>query len=405
MSDSYIYGGIMKFHRTWITLGAVLFSMQAYSQSFWATIDKDVLSTMKENQFFGEKGIKSTGDNIAVVEIDERNLGHLSSIMHEEFHRCGGFVRHDSLEEAMSVIDNEQFMKSMNKAEVANYSIDQDSTVNALMAQVTEMNIRSQIEKLSSFKNRYYKSSTGEDSQRYIFDTWSSLIQGRNDAKVEYFRHSGWGQPTVIMTLEGASTETIVIGGHADSIAGWMGGANATAPGADDNASGISTITEVIRILMANNFQPQKTIKFMAYAAEEVGLLGSKEVAASFKKDNLNVIGVMQLDMTNFNGSQEDIVLMTDYTNEAQNQFIGSLIDHYLPGIKWGYDKCGYGCSDHASWHNQGYPASMPFESRKGAMNRNIHTSRDRLDVSGGHARHALKFSQMAIAFVVELDK
>jgi leucyl aminopeptidase len=198
----------------------------------------------------------------------------------------------------------------------------------------------------------------------------------------------------------------IVLGGHQDSINGSFGGATATAPGADDNASGISTITEVIRSLVDSSYQPQKTIKFMAYAAEEVGLLGSKEISTQFKNKNVNVIGIMQLDMTNFQGTKElDIVMMRDYTNDEQNIFIGSILDKYLPEVKWGYDKCGYGCSDHASWNAQGYPASMPFESRKGDMNRNIHTAKDLISVSGGTATHAAKFAKMAIAYIVELDR
>ena len=109
--------------------------------------------------------------------------------------------------------------------------------------------------------------------------------------------------------------------------------------------------------------------------------------------------------MTNFKGTQDlDIVMMTDYTNEEQNTFLGTILDTYLPEVKWGYDKCGYGCSDHASWHNEGFPASMPFESRMRDSNRNIHTSKDTLDKSGDDAGHASKFARMALAFVLELD-
>ena len=109
--------------------------------------------------------------------------------------------------------------------------------------------------------------------------------------------------------------------------------------------------------------------------------------------------------MTNFKGSESfDIVMMKDYTNDEQNKFIGSIIDHYVPGIKWGYDKCGYACSDHASWHTQGYPASMPFEATMDTMNQNIHTPDDTLAVSNNNASHAVKFTKMALAYVVELD-
>jgi leucyl aminopeptidase len=58
----------------------------------------------------------------------------------------------------------------------------------------------------------------------------------------------------------------------------------------------------------------------------------------------------MQLDMTDYDGSANDITLMTDYTSSVQNSYIASLLDTYLPAISYGYDSCGYGCSDHASW-------------------------------------------------------
>jgi leucyl aminopeptidase len=156
---------------------------------------------------------------------------------------------------------------------------------------------------------------------------------------------------------------------------------------------------------METGHKPERTIKFMAYAAEEVGLLGSKDIANSFKKDGKNVVGVMQLDMTNHPGTAgKDIVFMTDFTNQAQTEFMGKLIDTYVK-VPWGYSKCGYGCSDHASWHNAGYPASMPFESTMQDINGKIHTKHDTIAQSGGDATHAEKFAKLAVSFLVELGK
>ncbi len=159
---------------------------------------------------------------------------------------------------------------------------------------------------------------------------------------------------------------------------------------------------------MESGYKPERTVQFMAYAAEEVGLLGSKEIANSYKSQNKNIIGVVQFDMTNHKGTKDlDIVFMTDYTNEAQTKFMGSLIDRYVTGVKWGYSACGYGCSDHASWHNAGYPASMPFESTMRDINGHIHTNRDTIDVAGsaGTADHAEKFARLGVAFLVEMGK
>jgi leucyl aminopeptidase len=94
--------------------------------------------------------------------------------------------------------------------------------------------------------------------------------------------------------------------------------------------------------------------------------------------------------------------MMTDFTNAAQNEFLGRLIDEYVK-VPWGYSKCGYGCSDHASWTNAGFPASMPFESTMGDINKAIHTDKDTIENAGGNANHAAKFAKLAIAYMVEL--
>ena len=72
------------------------------------------------------------------------------------------------------------------------------------------------------------------------------------------------------------------------------------APGADDDASGIATLTEVLRIAMAEGYRPRRTVMFMGYSAEEVGLRGSRAIAQRFAAEGRNVVGVLQMDMTNY---------------------------------------------------------------------------------------------------------
>lgn len=346
-------------------------------------------------------------DGISIVKVNEDDIAGLSHMMHDKFNRCAGFVAHDSLAEAQAVLSNSSVRKFAKSMPFVNYSIDQQETVEALVSQTSEFNIRSVIEKMSSFHNRFYKADTGVESQAWLKSKWEELSKGRSDVKVEYFNHSKWPQPSLVMTIEGTkkAEEIVVIGGHADSIAGWFGQSRNEAPGADDNASGIATITETIRLAMESGYKPSRTIKFMGYAAEEVGLLGSKEIANSFKRAGKKVVGVLQLDMTNHKGTEDlDIVFMNDFTNSAQNEFMGKLIDTYVK-VPWGYSKCGYGCSDHASWHNAGYPASMPFESTMGDINGKIHTKHDTLANSGHNADHAEKFAKLAVAFMVEMGK
>jgi len=368
------------------------------------SIDSDALN-FTQKKFGPRISEVASRDGISVMKIDEDALPWLSLLMHRNFNRCGGFMRHEDAIEADSFLNSQGEQQFAKNNMFANYKIDQDAIVVPMIDQASPANILATITQLSAFQNRYFKGEFGKKSAAFIKETWTNLVKNRSDATVEYFQHAKWDQPSIILTIKGQSDETIVLGGHQDSINGFNGGATARAPGSDDNASGISTITEVIRVLTNSSYRPQRTLKFMAYAAEEVGLLGSKEIAASYKAKNANVIGVMQLDMTNFKGNGSlDIVMMRDYTNEEQNKFIGTIIDHYVPGIKWGYDKCGYACSDHASWTTQGYPASMPFEATMDTMNHKIHTANDTLSVSNNNASHAVKFAKMALAYMVELD-
>ena len=157
-------------------------------------------------------------------------------------------------------------------------------------------------------------------------------------------------------------------------------------------------------MLLAKDYRPARTIKLIAYAAEEVGLRGSLAVVKEFKKRKINVVGALQLDMTNYQGSDRDIWLMKDFTDAAQNAFLIQLLDTYV-GATWGYDACGYACSDHASWTRAGVPASMPFESRMNERNQVIHTKKDTLEMSNENASHAVKFARLGAAYAIEMGK
>lgn len=369
----------------------------------WLTVDNQVLAKIRPKLNKSVQTVYSA-QGASVVKLTSSEIEQLSEVIHHDLHRCGGFIQHESLEEAKDALNAQGEMYFAKRAVFSDYAIDQQGIAAPMVAQVQEASIRDMIIKLSNFNTRFYKSETGVQSSEFIRDTWANLARKRNDVKVELYKHKSWPQASIIMTITGSERpeEIVIVGGHADSIAGMFGGGG-RAPGADDNASGIATITETIRILMNSNFKPKKTVQFMGYAAEEVGLLGSKEIAASYKSRSAKVVGVMQLDMTLRKGTpDQDIVMMADYTNNAQNEFLGRLIDEYVK-VPWGYSRCGYGCSDHASWTANGFPASIPFESTMEDINRNIHTARDTLESAGGDAKHAAKFAKLATAFVVEL--
>ncbi len=72
--------------------------------------------------------------------------------------------------------------------------------------------------------------------------------------------------------------EYVVLGGHLDHLGTDFRGTIYN--GADDNASGIATVMEVARVMMANRIRPKRTVIFAGWSGEEMGLLGSSHYAA-----------------------------------------------------------------------------------------------------------------------------
>ncbi|NDJ35686.1 MAG: Zn-dependent exopeptidase M28, partial [Chloroflexi bacterium] len=81
-------------------------------------------------------------------------------------------------------------------------------------------------------------------------------------------------QENVIARLPGQSDEIVVVGAHYDSRTVDPFDAAGRAPGAGDNASGAAALLEIARVLAGTT--PRHTIVFVAFAGEEVGMLGSR---------------------------------------------------------------------------------------------------------------------------------
>jgi bacterial leucyl aminopeptidase len=357
----------------------------------------------------------SIGTELVVSEIKAKQLSAVSEMIHTRELRCGGYFAFATRAQAETFIRNDRASMALRKSKalLAAYTIDNSATVNAWLSQPQAANIASTITTLSSYQNRYYSSTTGKTSAEWIRTTWQGLAGTRTDVTSELFSCATCStQPSVILTVQGTDlpNEVVVLGAHLDSINGSAGGSTTQrAPGADDDASGIATLTEVLRIAMASGWKPKRTVKFMGYAAEEVGLRGSNAIAQSFKTAGVNVHAVLQLDMTNYkSGAVPDMRLITDFSNPDVKTFLTNLFDTYLApqGLTRGTYTCGYGCSDHASWTSAGYPSGMMFEAGdSGGYFPQIHTQNDTLANMGNSAQNSVKFVKLGLAFLGEAAK
>ncbi len=278
--------------------------------------------------------------------------------------------------------------------------------VAAILDRISEQRYEETIEHLQSYWNRYYTTRQAVDSALWIADQFRNAAQGRADVEVQVYQHQGWPQPSVVAKIKGTDTqlnEGIVIGAHEDSINTMVGKRErpkARAPGADDNASGTAAVLEVFRAFLESGLRPVRDIYFMTYAAEEVGLRGSGEIAADFAKRKVKIAGVLNLDMLLYRGPAARMGVTTSNTDARLNLFTEKLIDRYV-GAPHERRSCGYSCSDHASWDEEGYPAVFLFETVDD-ISPWWHHPNDTLNASH-EISWAMNFVKAAAAFTVEL--
>ena len=289
------------------------------------------------------------------------------------------------------------------------YSLTEATLIEEALPLVAASNIEDKILTLQAYGTRYHTKPLAEMAVLDLKSDLESMISAasREDISVRIVNHTGTGMPSLVVTIPGGTlaNEYVILGGHIDSTAPDKD----NAPGADDNASGIATITEVFRVLLELDFRPQRTVEFMAFAAEEIGLVGSFEIAEDYNNNGVDVYSYVQFDMTNYNGSALDIYFMTDpYISSDVNNFLADLIDTYngsgTHAITYGTSICNYGCSDHFAWASEGYQVAFPFEASFSNRNPTIHSAGDTFSVSGT-ANHAAKFAKLGVEYIIEAAK
>ena len=107
------------------------------------------------------------------------------------------------------------------------------SAVHALIADLSLSNMQSNLKSLTAFNNRYYKSTTGQQSAQWIFDKLTTIAAGKSGVTVTKFTHS-WIQFSVIARIAGTTSGPVtILGCHQDSI-NLNSPSSGRAPGADD---------------------------------------------------------------------------------------------------------------------------------------------------------------------------
>jgi hypothetical protein len=140
-----------------------------------------------------------------------------------------------------------------------------------------------------------------------------------------------------------------IVGAHYDSV---------NNPGADDNASGVAGIMEAARVLSQYEFE--KTIIFIAFDAEELGLRGSRDYARRHTDDDIR--GMISMDMIAYNASGTNRARVYGRpTSATVKQRLREAISLYGNGLS-SVDAGAIGRSDHDPFQDEGFQACLLIE-------------------------------------------
>jgi hypothetical protein len=158
--------------------------------------------------------------------------------------------------------------------------------------------------------------------------------------------------------------EWVVVGAHYDHLG--LGDRSSLAPsqvgqihhGADDNASGTSGVLEIARLAAKNKQQWKRSVLFMTFAGEELGLLGSSHFV-NYPTIPLNsVVGMINMDMI---GRINNNRLFVGGVGTSPN--FKSWLEDYnrTVQLQLDYSDSGYGASDHTSFNSKKIPVLFFF--------------------------------------------
>ncbi|MFN8179551.1 MAG: M28 family peptidase [bacterium] len=132
------------------------------------------------------------------------------------------------------------------------------------------------------------------------------------------------------------------------------------APGADDNATGIAAMLEAARILSSVSFDFD--LYFVAFQAEEIGLVGSAAFADSVVGSGQPVFGVLNMDMLGYNAVRNQLEVVTDESSGWLADWVVQSAQQFVPQLPMTKLQEPFGRSDHASFWARGIDAVLLLE-------------------------------------------
>jgi Zn-dependent M28 family amino/carboxypeptidase len=197
-----------------------------------------------------------------------------------------------------------------------------DNLISSVLGQVSDKNIGTWIEKLASFHTRHTKSKIIND----VADWLQNELRRLGYTEVSFYEYikETYRLRNVICHKDGNSKRLVIVCAHYDCIAGESDDTYTAAPGANDNASGVSVILEIARIVF--NIDLEDSIQFVFFSGEEQGFWGSESYARYANENDVNLYRLINLDMVgNPPQQQKKVIIEIDAGNAVSTNDESSL--------------------------------------------------------------------------------
>jgi aminopeptidase YwaD len=178
----------------------------------------------------------------------------------------------------------------------------------------------------------------------------------------------------VVGFIDNGAPTTIILGGHYDHLGlgedgnSLQQGAKDIHNGADDNASGISALIELARMLRSSPLK-QNNYLFLAFSGEELGLFGSRYFTENPTIDLGTVSYMINMDMIGRLNPSNPVVTVGGFgTSPAWGAIYNTTGRKavYKGQLQFRFDSSGAGPSDHTSFYRKNIPVLFYFTGLHG---------------------------------------
>ncbi|MEM7007669.1 MAG: M20/M25/M40 family metallo-hydrolase [Thermodesulfobacteriota bacterium] len=228
------------------------------------------------------------------------------------------------------------------------------------------------------------------------------------DIKTQIIEERGESS-NVIGMIEGSDpelkSEYIFIGAHYDHIGFGKRNSRATNTakrevhnGADDNASGVAGLIELSKYFSCNKESLKRSLVFIAFSAEELGLIGASNYIDNPKLPLDKTIAMINMDMI---GRLEDnkLTVLGVGSSPKWNDLINSANQQF--GFELSLDKSGFAPSDQSVFFAKGIPVLHFFTG----LHDDYHTPEDDWDkINSKGQQKVLKLMESLISKLATQD-